>query len=192
MVMLILGLVIFLGAHSLRIFAEPWRTRQRARMGALRWKGLVSAVSLGGFVLIVWGFGVARGAPVAVWSPPAWTRHLAALLVLVSFVLLFAAYLPGTHIKATVGHPMMAAVKVWALAHLLANGTLANIVLFGSFLVWSIVAFAKARRRDRAAGTRYPAQGISRDIVAGLLGALAWAFFARYGHLWLIGVSPIA
>jgi uncharacterized membrane protein len=124
--------------------------------------------------------------------PPVWTRHPAALLVLIAFILLVAAYLPGTRIKAAVGHPMVLAVKVWALAHLLANGTLNDIVLFGSFLAWAVLAFTAARRRDRAAGVTYPALGGNRDLAAVVLGAVAWALFARFAHLWLIGVSPFA
>lgn len=192
MLALVIGLVVFLGAHSTRIVADPWRTRQRARIGQLRWKAVISLVSLGGLLLFVWGYGMARAQPVIVWTPPVWTRHLAALLVLFAFILLVAAYLPGTRIKAAVGHPMIAAVKVWALAHLVANGTLDDIVLFGSFLVWAVVAFASARRRDRLAGTRYPALGVGRDVAAVLVGIVAWALFARFGHLWLIGVSPFA
>ena len=192
MFLLILGLVIFLGAHSLRIFAEPWRTRQRERFGELRWKGIVSLVSLAGFALLCWGFGIARADPVVVWVPPPWTRHLAALLVLFAFILLASAEVKGTRIKAAIGHPMTVGVKVWALAHLLANGTLADMILFGSFLAWSILAFARARRRDRAAGTVYPALGLGRDVAAVVIGVVAWAVFARYLHLWLIGVSPLA
>jgi len=192
MLLLIVGLVIFLGTHSVRIFADGWRTRQRERIGAMRWKGLLSLVSLAGFVLLCWGYGIARTQTIVVWSPPSWTHHLAALLVLFAFILLAAAHLPGTRIKAAIGHPMTAAVKVWALAHLIANGTLADIVLFGSFLAWSVAAFASARRRDRAAGTVYPARGIGRDLAAVIAGAIAWGIFARYLHLWLIGVSPMA
>jgi uncharacterized membrane protein len=192
MLLLIAGLVIFLGAHSVRIFAEPWRTRQRERIGELRWKGIVGLVSAAGFVLLVWGYGIARATAVQVWVPPVWTRHPAALLVLIAFILLVAAYLPGTRIKAAVGHPMVLAVKVWALAHLLANGTLNDIVLFGSFLAWAVLAFTAARRRDRAAGVTYPALGGNRDLAAVVLGAVAWALFARFAHLWLIGVSPFA
>jgi uncharacterized membrane protein len=191
MSLLILGLVIFLGAHSLRIFADAWRTRQRARIGELRWKAIVSLVSLAGFALLCWGFGMARADTIVVWLPPPWTRHVAALLVLVAFILLASANLKGTRIKAALGHPMTLAVKVWALAHLVANGTLADIVLFGSFLAWSVLAFASARRRDRAAGTVYPALGIGRDIGAVVVGVLAWAIFARYLHLWLTGVRPL-
>lgn len=192
MLLLIIGLVVFLGSHSLRVFANGWRTRQVERLGALRWKGLLSVVSLAGFVMVCWGFGIARADTIVIWTPPHWTHHVAALLVLVAFILLFSAHLPGTHIKAAVGHPMTAAVKVWALAHLLANGTLADIVLFGSFLAWSIVTFASARRRDRAAGTVYPARGFGRDLIAVVVGVIAWGIFARFLHLWLIGVSPMA
>ena len=191
MLLLILGLVIFLGTHSLRVFADGWRTRQRERIGAMRWKGLLSLASLAGFVMVCWGFGLARANTFAVWSPPIWTRHLAALLVLFAFILLAASSVPGTRIKAAIGHPMTVAVKVWALAHLLANGTLADIVLFGSFLVWSIVTFASARRRDRVTGTVYPAIGISRDLAAVAVGVVSWVIFARFLHLWLIGVSPM-
>jgi len=191
MLLLILGLLIFFGTHSLRIFADGWRTRQRERIGAMRWKGLLSLVSLAGFVMVCWGFGLARANTFAVWSPPVWTRHLAALLVLFAFILLAASSVPGTRIKAAIGHPMTVAVKVWALAHLLANGTLADIVLFGSFLAWSIATFASARRRDRAAGTVYPAMGISRDLAAVAVGVVSWVIFARFLHLWLIGVSPM-
>ena len=191
MLLLILGLLIFFGTHSLRIFADGWRTRQRERIGAMRWKGLLSLVSLAGFVMVCWGFGLARANTFAVWSPPVWTRHLAALLVLFAFILLAASSVPGTRIKAAIGHPMTLAVKVWALAHLLANGTLADIVLFGSFLAWSIATFASARRRDRAAGTVYPAMGISRDLAAVAVGVVSWVIFARFLHLWLIGVSPM-
>jgi uncharacterized membrane protein len=190
MLLLIAGLVVFLGAHSVRIFADGWRTRQRERLGQMRWKLIVSLVSVAGFALLIWGYSLARADPIIVWTPPVWTRHAAALLVLLAFILLVAAYLPGTRIKAAVGHPMVVAVKVWALAHLMANGTLHDIVLFGSFLVWSILAFATARRRDRAAGVRYPALGIGRDVAAVVVGAVAWGFFAHVGHRWLIGVSP--
>ncbi len=187
----IVGLVLFLASHSVRIFAEPWRTRQRQRLGAGPWKVLNALVSIATFALMVWGFGIARQSPIVIWSPPPWTHHLAALLTLIAFVLLVAAFVPGTRIRAAIGHPMVAGVKIWALAHLLANGTLHDILLFGGFLVWAALSFSSARRRDRAAGTRYPAQGMMRDLAAVLVGVVAWALFARYGHYWLIGVRPL-
>jgi len=190
MVYLVLGLVIFLGAHSVRIVADDWRGAQLARLGEKRWKGMYTIVSLIGFALIVWGYGQSRMAPVDLWSPPLWTRHLASLLTLLSFILITAAYVPRNHLKQWIGHPMVAGVKVWALAHLLANGRLADVVLFGAFLVWAIFDFRAARRRDRLACTRYPAGTLARDVVTVVIGAVAWVVFAFYLHALLIGVRP--
>ncbi|MFI4941326.1 MAG: NnrU family protein [Burkholderiales bacterium] len=192
MIFLVLGLMLFLGAHSVRIFADEWRAAQLERLGEMRWKMFYTLVSVAGFGLIIWGFGLARSAPVVLWVPPVWTRHFAAAMMLLSFILLVAAYVPGNHFKAKIGHPMVAGVKVWALAHLAANGTLADVVLFGAFLIWSIACFATARRRDRAAGVSYPASGIGRDLLVVGIGVPAWALFAAFGHQWLIGVKPFA
>lgn len=190
MSLLLLGLAIFLGAHSVRIVAEDWRTRTRSRLGGLRWKGLFSVVSLIGFGLLVWGFGVARQQPVPLWSPPAAMRHLAALLTLASFVLLAAAYVPGNSIKARLHHPMVLSVKVWALAHLLANGSLAHVVLFGSLVVWAVLDFAAAQRRDRSAGVSYPPGRAGATALTVLAGSVAWLVFALWLHGILIGVRP--
>ena len=190
MLLLALGLLIFIAVHSIRLVADDWRTRQIARLGLLRWKALYSIVSLLGFVLIVWGFGAARTAPRVLWQAPLFTRHLALLLTLVAFILLTAAYVPGTRIKAKLGHPMLLAVKIWALAHLLANGKAADLLLFGVFLLWSIADYAVSRRRDRLQGTIYPAKGFSRDLLALVVGGGAWLWFAYFGHAWLIGVRP--
>jgi uncharacterized membrane protein len=190
MIYLILGLVIFLGVHSVRIFADDWRTKTRARLGALPWKALYSVFSLIGFGLIVVGFGLAREQPVQLWSPPIGMRHLATLLTLISFVLLVAAYVPGNRIKALVHHPMVLAVKVWALAHLLANGNLAHVVLFGSFLLWSVLDFRSARQRDRATGAHYPGGTAGATGITVAIGVGAWIAFALWLHGLLIGVRP--
>ena len=190
MTLLILGLATFLGVHSIRIFAAGFRDAQMAKLGPNGWKALYSIVSIAGFVLIVYGYADARMTPVAVWSPPPWTGHLAALLTIPAFILLAAAYVPGTRIKRAVGHPMVAGVKVWAFAHLIANGTLADVLLFGSFLAWAILDYASARRRDRAAGTEYVAGPITRDLSAVVAGLAAWTAFAFWLHAWLIGVRP--
>jgi uncharacterized membrane protein len=190
MTALILGLVIFLGAHSVRIVGEGWRTATRQRIGENAFKGLYSLASLAGFVLLVWGFGQARQQPVLLWTPMVWTRHLAALLMLVSFVLLAAAYVPGNGIKARLHHPMVLGVKTWALAHLLANVTLADTVLFGSFLVWAVLNFRAARARDRAAGTVYAPGSAAMTGVTVVAGVIAWALFAFWAHGVLIGVRP--
>lgn len=190
MTVLILGLLIFLGMHSVRIVAEPWRTAQIARLGQVGWKGLFALVSLVGLVLIVWGYGLARGQPLVLWTPPTWTRHVAALLTVPAFILLAAADVPGNRIKAMVGHPMVLGVQVWALAHLFAKGTLVAVVLFGAFLLWAVTDFVSARRRDQAAGTRYPAGTLARDAVVVVVGLAAWALFTFLLHGWLIGVQP--
>lgn len=192
MTYLILGLMIFLGVHSVRIVAEDWRTRTRNRVGALPWKGLFSVLSLLGFGLIIYGFGQARQQPVQLWSPPVGMRHLASLLTLIAFVLLAAAYVPGNRIKARIHHPMVLAVKVWALAHLLANGNVGHVVLFGSFLVWAVLDFSAARRRDRQEGTLYPAGNMSATVITLIVGVIGWLAFAFWLHGLLIGVKPLS
>ncbi len=191
MTMLILGLVLFLGVHSIRIVADGWRSAMIGRVGELPWKAVYALLSIAGFVLIVWGFGLARQQPVQLWMPPRGMRHLASLLTLVSFILIAAAYVPRNAIKARLHHPMVLGVKVWALAHLLANGNLAHVVLFGAFLVWAVLSFRAARARDRAAGTVYPAGTTAGTLGAVVAGAALWAVFAFWAHGYLIGIRPI-
>jgi uncharacterized membrane protein len=190
MTFLVLGLILFLGTHSIRLVADGWRTAQVGRFGLNRWKGLYSVASALGLGLVVWGYALARAEPMALWAPPGWTRHLAALLTLPAFILIAAAYVPGSRIKAAVGHPMVAGVKVWAIAHLLSNGNLADVVLFGAFLLWAVLVFRSARQRDRAAGVRYRPGTAARDGMAIAAGTGVWALFAGFLHLWLIGVRP--
>jgi uncharacterized membrane protein len=190
MTALVLGLLLFLGAHSVRIVAEPWRTHMRARIGEGAWKGAYSVLSAVGLVLIVWGYGLARQDPVALWTPMTWARHLGALLTLVAFVLLAAAYVPGNAIKARLHHPMVLGVKVWALAHLLANHTLADLLLFGGFLLWAVLSFRAARQRDAAAGTVYRPGALVPTLATGVAGIAAWAFFAFWAHGAWFGVRP--
>ena len=192
MTILILGLVIFLGVHSVRIVADGWRATTIARIGAGAWKGLYSVLSLAGFVLIVWGYGLARHDPVPLWTPPVATRHVASLLTLASFVLLAAAYVPRNGIKAALGHPMLLGVKLWAFAHLLANGTLADVLLFGAFLAWAVVDFRAARRRDRAADVPRATGTFAGTAAAVAVGVGAWAAFAFWLHAAWIGVAPFA
>lgn len=190
--LLVLGLVIFLGAHSTRVFADGWRTRQIARIGAMPWKGLYSVVAIVGFALIVWGYGQARNLPGLLWQSPEWMRPVTAVLMLVSFVLLAAAYVPGNSIKARLHHPMLLGVKTWAFAHLLSNGSYADVLLFGAFLVWAVVCFRSARVRDRVAHTVY-APGTARGTtIAVVVGVVAWGLFGFWLHGLLIGVKPVA
>lgn len=190
MTLLVLGLVLFLGAHSSRIFFDGPRQAVIGRLGANGWKGAYSLVSALGLALLIWGYGQARQAPVALWTPSVGLRHAASLLTLAAFVLLAAAYVPRNAIKARLHHPMVLAVKVWALGHLLANHTLADVVLFGSFLVWAVLSFRAARRRDRAAGIAYPAGTAVGTALTVVAGGAAWAAFAFWAHAAWIGVRP--
>jgi Predicted membrane protein len=191
MAVLILGLVLFLGTHSTRIFADGWRSGMIARLGPMRWKGLYSVLSIIGFVVVIWGFRMARADTLVLWSPPVWTRHAAALLMVFSFILLVAAYVPRNSIKARLHHPMVLGVKVWALAHLLANGVAASVVLFSAFLVWAVLSYRAARQRDRAANTVYPPGNAAWTGITVAAGLIAWAVFAMFLHGPLIGVRPL-
>lgn len=188
--MLIAGLVLFLGVHSSRMFADDTRSAFIAAHGEKTWKGIFAAISLVGFVLVVYGYGEARTAPLVLWNPPVWTRHAAALLTLPAFILLAAAYVPRNAIKARLGHPMLLGTKLWAAAHLLANGNVADVLLFGGFLVWAILCFRAAKGRDRATGAVYRSGGATPTVIAIAVGIGAWSAFAFYLHAAWIGVRP--
>ena len=190
MTILLGGLALFLGAHSVRIVADKWRGNTISRIGERTWKGGYALISLVGFACIVWGYSIARlGSPV-VWEPPAWTWTVTSLLLLPSFVLIIAGNMRGTRMKAALGHPMLLGTQLWSLAHLLSNGRVAGIVLFGSFLVWSLAAYGSCRRRDAAAGIVNRPGNWSRDILAIAIGLLAWLVFGFLLHGPLIGVRP--
>ncbi len=190
MKLLIAGLVMFLGVHSLRMLAPAWREHMRARLGKGSWKGLYSLFSLIGLALIAWGFDLAREQPALLWSPPTGMRHAASLLTLLAFILLAAAYVPGNHLKARLGHPMVLGVKAWALAHLMATGMLAHLLLFGAFLLWAVANYAISRRRDRREGVTYAPGRVVPTVIALLLGVAGWAVFAFGLHGLLIGIKP--
>lgn len=189
-VYLLLGLLLFLGVHSVRLIADDWRTRTVVRIGEGAWKGLYAVVALAGFALIVWGYGQARQQPLLLWTPPTAMRHVAALLTLPAFVLLVAAYVPRNHLRARLHHPMLLGTKLWALAHLLSNGTLADVLLFGSFLVWAVADFAASRRRDRRSGAEYGAGATGPTLITLGLGVALWLAFAFWLHASWIGVQP--
>lgn len=192
MLWLVFGLLLFLGVHSVAIVAPGVRDRVVAARGELGWKGLYSGVAVVGFVLIVVGYAAARQEPVLLYQPPAAMRHVAALLMLPVFVLLLAAYLPGL-IQRTTKHPMLVATKLWALSHLLANGTLADGLLFGGFLAWAVADRISLKRRSASGDLRLvpalPASGWN-DAIA-LVGGLAlYVAFAFWAHAAWIGVRP--
>ena len=189
MATLIFGLILFLGVHSLSIVNEPWRDRMVARIGELPWKGVYSILALAGLILIVSGYGAARQDPMVLYVPPLWLRHLAALLMVFAFPILLAAYLPGK-IKAATKHPMLVATKLWAVAHLLANGTLADVVLFGGFLAWAVADRISMKHRvQRPIPGAAPSKWNDAIAVVGGLGL--YAAFVLGLHQWLFGVSPI-
>lgn len=191
MLTLVLGLFLFLGIHSTRIFAEDWRTAAIGKIGPLPWKGLYAVLSLLGFVVLVWGFRMARQDTLVLWSSPSWMKHVTAVLMMVSFILLAAAYIPRNSIKARLHHPMVLAVKLWAFGHLLSNGVAADVLLFGAFLGWAVLSFRAARQRDRANNTVYrPGNAISTSITIAV-GLVAWSVFALFLHGPLIGVRPL-
>ena len=186
--LLIAGLIVFLGIHSIAIFAPAMRTRLLARFGEGGWKGVYSVLSLIGFLMIVYGFGVARLSPVSLYTPPHWLRHVTFLIMLPVFPLLLAAYLPG-RIKTAAKHPMLAAVKFWALAHLLSNGTLADVLLFGGFLAWAVMDRISLKHRVQVLRTAPP--GRFNDAIAVVLGLGLYVFFILWAHVRLFGVSPL-
>ncbi|WP_062015304.1 NnrU family protein [Aureimonas sp. AU4] len=189
MLLLVLGLVLFLGIHSLRIAGDGPRAAIVARLGDGPYKGLYSVLSLAGLVLIGQGYGHALAASGMAWTPPTGLRHLALLLVPIAFVLVASAYAPAGRIKRLARHPMVLGVGLWALGHLLANGETANVVLFGAFLVWAAADYAGSLRRapQPVAGPVSP-KGDAIAVTVGL--GLALAFILGL-HQWLIGVSPL-
>jgi uncharacterized membrane protein len=186
---LVVGLVVFFAVHSIAIVNEPWRDRMAGRMGEVPWKGLYGLVSLLGLVLIVCGFGLARQQPIVLYTPPTWLHHVTALLMIPVFPLLLAAYLPG-RIQAAAKHPMLAAVKLWAFAHLLANGRLADVLLFGSFLAWAVVDRISMKYRLQRPVPHLPPSK-ANDVIAIVGGLALYVVFVLWLHRWLFGVSPI-
>jgi uncharacterized membrane protein len=189
MSLLILGLVLFLGMHSLVIVAPGVRDQAIARIGTGGWKAIHGVASLVGLILIAYGFGTARLEPPVLYSPPDWLRLVAVILMLPVFPLLFAAYLPG-RIQRAAKHPMLAAVKIWALAHLLANGLLADVLLFGGFLTWAVADRISLKRRAPTLAVSAKS-GRWNDVIAVGLGLGAYALTLSWAHLRVFGVSPL-
>ena len=198
MTQLILGLILFLGAHSVRIWADGWRNQTIEAYGEKAFKGVYALVSILGFYLLVVGYGEARLQTVALWNPPIFTKHISMLLMLLSSILLVATYIPRNHFKMRLGHPMVLSVKVWALSHLLANGNLADLVLFGSFLIWAVLNFRSARARDREQVQNPDAiedaplkPNLFATLIALFGGMALWALITFVLHAKLVGVAPM-
>lgn len=191
MTLLIIGLALFLLTHGIRIYADGFRSAMIGRLGSLGWKGVYSVASLAGLILIGSGYALARQSPIELWRSAAWISHPVALLMVASFVLVIAAYIPRNHLRVKIGHPMVVGVKVWAFAHLLANGNLADVLLFGTILIWAVLSFRAARMRDRAAPKVAVQPSLAMTGLTVALGIAAWIWFVFHGHAWLIGVRPL-
>lgn len=184
---LVLGLALFLGTHSISIFAEGFRDRMAAK-SEIGWKAVYGLIAIAGFILIVRGYAAARMEPTILYSPPLWLRHLAAVLQLPVFILFFAPYLPG-RIKTAAKHPQLVAAKLWAVAHLLVNGTLADVVLFGSVLAWAVADRISMKRRQPRALPGAPESALN-DVILVVAGLGAYAAFSFWLHAAWIGVAP--
>ena len=190
MTSLVAGLIIFFAVHSFSIVNDSWRSRMVARIGEWPWKAAYALVAVIGVVLIVHGYAAARAAPLVLYSPAESLHYLALALLLPVFPLLLAAYLPG-RIQTTTRHPMLAATKLWATAHLLVNGTLADVLLFGGFLVWAVADRVSLQRRTPLSAPSAPASRFN-DVIAVLAGLALYMAFVLGAHTWLIGVPALA
>ena len=189
MTYLLIGLVLFFGIHSVAIVAPAWRDGMAQRLGELPWKALYSLIAIAGFVVMLWGYGVARQNPIVLYDTPYWMRYVTAVLMLPVFPLLLAAYMPG-RIKTTLKHPMLIATKTWALAHLLVNGGAHDVMLFGGFLAWAVIDRISLKRRTPRPTPAVPATKFN-DISAIVLGLILYVAFVQWLHVEWIGVSPL-
>ncbi|WP_339721001.1 NnrU family protein [Marinomonas primoryensis] len=196
MLILVIGLVVFFCVHSVRLFAPNWRETSmgQGKNGVMRWHMRFGLLTLLATAFIVMGYMQMRVEPIWLWFPPVWTRHLAGLLVLVALFFVGSALVPNTSMKQKMGYPLLIGIKIWAFAHLISNGTVADVMIFGSFLVWSIVSFVVYRRRDRKAGVVYVTSdesSVPSNLLAFVFAMISWFTIVFYLHEAVIGVSPL-
>ena len=187
---LILGLALFFGIHSISMLALGWRNRMVERLGGGLWQAAYSVASLVGFFLIVFGYGAARPVAEVLYVPPTWLHYVAALLMLPAFTLALASLMPG-RIQTLARHPLLLATKLWALAHLLTNGSVADVLLFGSFLLWAGAVRVSLKHRPPRPIRMLPASKVN-DVIAVVGGLGLYALFVLWAHAKLFGVPPIA
>ncbi|QND36728.1 NnrU family protein (plasmid) [Sinorhizobium meliloti] len=192
MAILVLGIIIFLSMHLVRVVAPGFRAGIIDSRGKGTWMGLYTIVSLVGLCLIIYGFGQARGETSMLYDPPIFLRHIALLLMLVAFIVLAAGFLPAGRIAVALKHPQVLSIKIWALAHLLANGETSSVLLFGSFLAWAVILRISLKRRERAGEKVLPVFKSARnDVLAVVIGLVAFVLFVWKLHELLIGVQPV-
>lgn len=191
MLMLVVGLVIFICVHSIRVVAPNWREMHLEKTGLVQWRTRFILLSVLSLALIVLGYQKMRLEPIWLWFPPIVVQHISALVMLVALFALGSAMIPKTSLKSKMGYPFLIAVKLWAFAHLMSNGTLADVILFGSLLVWSVVSFAVYRRRDRRNGVVREEGGVQYNLMAFVFAMVSWFAIVFFLHKAVIGVSPL-
>jgi len=192
MVLLFLGLVIFLGTHSLRAYAPDFRGQMVRALGDGPFRALYSLVALVGLVLIVIGYDAARPGVWVLYYSPMWLKGIAGFLMIFAFASLAVSLLPAGRLKPMLRHPMLLAVKIWAFAHILANGDLASLLLFLAFLGWAVADRISFRRREAAGKVKPVAPGpMSNDVIAIAISLVVYVLFVWKLHYWLIGVQPM-
>ncbi|WP_077960151.1 NnrU family protein [Ensifer adhaerens] len=192
MAILVLGIIIFLGMHLIRVVAPGFRAGIIESRGKGTWMGIYAILSLIGLCLIIYGFGQARSETGMLYDPPVFLRHIALLLMLFAFIFLAAGFLPAGRIAVAVKHPQVLSIKIWALSHLLANGETSSVLLFGSFLAWAVILRISLKRRERAGERVLPVfKSASNDVLAIVIGLAAYGLFVWKLHEWLIGVAPV-
>ena len=193
MALLVVSIILFLGIHLIRAFAPGFRQSMIARLGKPGWTALYSIASIATLAFLAYAFSVARTQTTVLYSPPFWASHITIALMLIALICLVASLLPAGHIATKTKHPMVLSVKIWALAHLIANGDSASVLLFASFLAWGVILRISLKRRERAGEiTTRPFVSARNDLYAVVLGVLLWAVIIWKLHEWIIGVSPLA
>ncbi|MGJ8647253.1 MAG: NnrU family protein [Marinomonas colpomeniae] len=191
MLILVVGLAIFFAVHCVRLFIPDWRKMVVTKAGLMSWRvrfGMLSLLSIG---FIFMGYGQARLAPVWLWFPPVFMPHITSLIMFVALFFFCSAVVPKTTLRRVTGYPLYLAVKLWAFAHLLSNGNLADVLLFGSFLIWAIASYAIFRSRDRKAGVKAEESNIRFDLIALGFTFVSWFAIVLFFHKAVIGVSPL-
>lgn len=190
MTLLILGIILFLATHLIRVVAPGFRLSMTDRFGLMGWRVINSALSLLSLIVLIWGYATAP--VINVWFPPMGMNHLTITLMLIAMICLVAGFLPAGHIATKTKHPIVLSIKIWAAAHLFANGDLASILLFGSLLAWGVVLRINYKRRQRAGDLELkPFVSARYDAIAVVIGLALWALITFKLHELLIGVAPL-
>ena len=192
MALLVVSLILFLGIHLIRVVAPGFRQSMISGMGKPAWAGTFSVASIASLVLLIYAFGQARQVTGMLYNPPVWMAHITITLMLIAMICLVASLLPAGYIATKTKHPMVLSVKIWAFAHLLANGETSSVLLFAAFLAWGVIMRISLKRRERAGEVVLrPFVAGRYDLFAVIIGVVLWGLIIWKLHAWLIGVSPL-